>query len=76
MNIIHRPNNDLSNLYFLSVALHPGLNAFELPKRESEAMTLAKFGMAIAKFFVDVDEYSVETMRTAIPALCKRINEG
>ena len=63
--------------YLFSVVLHPGLKAKELPrqKRETEKMTLAKLGNAVATLFTDVDKFSVEYMTTAIPALCATIDD-
>lgn len=56
--------------------LHPGLTAQkDRRKRETEKMTLAKFGQAISTLFTDVDNFVVEYISKSIPVICPMIDE-
>jgi len=56
--------------------LHPGLSAQELRrKRDTEKMTLAKFGQAISTLFTDVDNFTVEYFSKSVPMLCSLSEE-
>jgi len=54
---------------------HPGLTAQkDRKKRETEKMTLAKFGQAISTLFTDFDNFSVEYVSKAVPMICPIID--